>query len=939
MSEEKNIRLAKAASEFNVAISHIADLLKSKGFTVDPKPTTKLSEEMYNQLLKEFGKDKDLKGKADSLSIGIGRKLEKEKTDKPEEVAVVEPVKKVEEVEVVEKVVVQKEVPEVKEIKEEIPVIEKQKEPEVEVIKARKEKVEEIKIVGKIDLDRKKTKKPVEEPKIEEPVKEEVAPVVEVKTEIEKPEIKEEKKQEIVVPQVKEETEKKSDEREMIETKKVTLEGPKIVGKIEIKEEKKPERRPHTQVGANNADNKRKKRKRIKKHERINVDKLKEEERQKENRARETGTATNRFIKKPEVVDPEAAQRKIQEQIRNTLAKLSGGVQRGKGARAGKQMKRERREAAELVEAEAAGSNVLQVAEFTSLSELASLMNVSPTDLVQSCFNLGMMVSINQRLDAEIIELLADENGYKVQFINATEDDLEEETTEEDPALLEHRPPIVTIMGHVDHGKTSLLDYIRETNVVAGEKGGITQHIGAYEVDLPNGKRIAFLDTPGHEAFTAMRARGAKLTDIAVIVIAADDQVMPQTKEAISHAQAAGVPMVFALNKIDKVGANIDKIKEQLSQMNVLVEDWGGKFQCQEISAKSGIGIETLLEKILLESELLDLKANPNKEAIGTIIEASLDKGRGYVSNIMVQEGTLKVGDMMVAGPYYGKVKAMFDERSKRITEAGPSTPLLVLGLNGAPQAGEKFKTFDDEAEAKNVANKRSQILREQGIRTKKHITLEEIGRRKALGTFRELNIIIKADVDGSMEALTDSLLKLTTAEVQVNAIFKGVGQITESDVMLASASDAVIVGFQVRPSSAVRKLAEKEGVEIRLYSIIYNAIEEIKAAMEGMLAPKLEEKVTCIVEVREAFKISKVGTVAGCMVTEGKITRQTKIRVLRNGIVTHTGTLSSLKRFKDDAKEVPSGMECGLTINNFNDIEVGDQIEGYEEVEVKRTL
>ena len=491
-----------------------------------------------------------------------------------------------------------------------------------------------------------------------------------------------------------------------------------------------------------------------------------------------------------------------------------------------KQMKRERREAAEIEAAEAATNSALQVAEFTSLSELASLMNVSPTALVQSCFNLGMMVSINQRLDAEIIELLAEENGFKVQFINANEEDIDEEEEIDDPESLEHRPPIVTIMGHVDHGKTSLLDYIRETNVVAGEKGGITQHIGAYEVDLPNGKRIAFLDTPGHEAFTAMRARGAKLTDIAVIVVAADDQVMPQTKEAISHAQAASVPMVFAINKIDKAGANPDKIKEQLSQMNILVEDWGGKFQSQEISAKSGLNVENLLEKILLEAELLELKANPDKPAIGTIIEASLDKGRGYVSNIMVQEGTLHVGDMMVAGPFFGKVKAMFNERNQRVTEAGPSTPVLVLGLNGAPQAGEKFKIYEDETQAKSVANKRSQILREQGIRTKKHITLEEIGRRKALGNFRELNIIIKADVDGSTEALTDSLQKLSTKEVQVNVIYKGVGQITESDIMLASASDALIVGFQVRPSSSVRKLAEKEGVEIRLYSIIYNDIE-----------------------------------------------------------------------------------------------------------------
>ncbi len=920
MSEEKSIRLAKAASEFNVAISHIVDLLNGKGFTIDVKPTTKLSEEMYNVLLKEFSKDKGMKEKADQLSIGIGRKLEKEKAEEAEA-----PVVKKQEEEIVAKV--------------EKPVKEKEvKEAEVEtpsdVIKARKEKVEEFKVVGKIDLGKKKTKKQTESPVEESEEKTKVKTEKQEEVKIEEP-VTEEKIEEVVELKKSESPviEEKG-EREMIETKKVTLEGPKIVGRIEIREEKKPEKKYQAEIQGE----RKKKRKRIKKHERINVDKVKEEEKQKENRERERGT-TSRFVKKPEV-DAETAERQIQEQIRNTLAKLSTGTQqKGRGSKVAKQLKREKREAAEQEAADAVDSNLIQVAEFTTLAELASLMNVSPPALVQSCFNLGMMVSINQRLDAEIIELLAEENGYKVQFINATEDDLEEEEYEDDPDSLTHRPPIVTIMGHVDHGKTSLLDYIRETNVVAGEKGGITQHIGAYEVDLPNGKRIAFLDTPGHEAFTAMRARGAKLTDIAVIVIAADDQVMPQTKEAISHAQAAGVPMVFAINKIDKPGANIDKIKEQLSQLNILVEDWGGKFQSQEISAKSGLGVETLLEKILLEAEILDLKANPDKEAIGTIIEASLDKGRGYVSNIMVQEGTLSVGDMMVAGPYFGKVKAMFNERSQRVDQAGPSIPVLVLGLNGAPQAGEKFKVYEDEAEAKAVANKRSQILREQGIRTKKHITLEEIGRRKALGTFRELNIIIKADVDGSAEALTDSLLKLSTKEVQVNVIFKSVGQITESDIMLASASDAVIVGFQVRPSSSVRKLAEKEGVEIRLYSIIYNAIEEIKAAMEGMLAPKMEEKITCTVEIREAFKISKIGTVAGCYVTEGKITRQTKIRVLRDGIVIHTGTLSSLKRFKDDAKEIPSGMECGLTINNFNDIEVGDILEGYEEVEVKRTL
>lgn len=919
MSEEKSIRLAKAASEFNVSLAHIVDLLKTKGFSVEAKPTSKITEEMHNILLKEFGKDKDLKGKADQLNIGIGRKLEKEKLEKEEAEAAAktEPEPVVEEKPVVKKAAEKK-------VEEEAPVAEPEATPEV--IKVSRGKVG-LTVVDKIDLDKKKTKKttetPVEQPEAEKPKKTARKQEEPVEAKVEAP---------IVKPVVQEVPEKKAaPEMEMIETKKVTLEGPKIIGKIEIKEEKKPEKR------GTDANAEKKKRKRIVKHERINVDKVREEERQRENRNRDQRGGVG-GVRRTEV-NTEEQQRQIQEQIRATLAKLTGGQQKGRGSRMAKQMKRERREAAEIEAAEAATNSALQVAEFTSLSELASLMNVSPTALVQSCFNLGMMVSINQRLDAEIIELLAEENGFKVQFINANEEEIEEEEVADEPEDMEARPPIVTIMGHVDHGKTSLLDYIRETNVVAGEKGGITQHIGAYEVDLPSGKRIAFLDTPGHEAFTAMRARGAKLTDIAVIVIAADDQVMPQTKEAISHAQAANVPMVFAINKIDKPGANPDKIKEQLSQMNILVEDWGGKFQCQEISAKSGLNVEIILDKILLEAEMLELKANPDKPAVGTIIEASLDKGRGYVSNIMVQEGTLSVGDMMVAGPFFGKVKAMFNERNQRVQEAGPSTPVLVLGLNGAPQAGEKFKIYEDETQAKSVANKRSQILREQGIRTKKHITLEEIGRRKALGTFRELNIIIKADVDGSTEALTDSLQKLSTKEVQVNVIYKGVGQITESDVMLASASDALIVGFQVRPSSSVRRLAEKEGVEIRLYSIIYNAIEEVKAAMEGMLAPKMEEKITSMLEVRDTFKISKVGTIAGCYVTEGKITRNTKIRLIRDGIVIHTGTLSSLKRFKDDAKEVTTSMECGLTINNYNDIQPGDLIEGYEEVEVKRSL
>lgn len=919
MSEEKNIRLAKAAGEFNVAMPHIVELLTSKGFSIDNKPTTKLTEDMYNVLLKEYGKDKVMKEKADLVNIGVARK-----TDKAEEIIPEKVVEKPVEKEEPPAVKIKEEEKEKPVLVEEVKKVSEKPTADDDVIKGRKEKVEQPKVIGKIELDGGKKVK-AEKAKTEAPVEKEKAEQEEKRTVLKTTDIPEDTPP-VTVTQ-KEEV--RSEEPEMIERKKVTLEGPKIMGKIELKEERKPERKRDFPPRPGQQDD-RKKRKRIKKTgERINVEKVKEDQRKDDRQIRERG----RDDRKP-LVTAEDQEKIIQEQIRNTLAKLSGG--RGRSNRG--KVKKTKREDTERGVQEMQ-SNVLQVAEFTSLAELASLMNVPATDLVQKCFDLGMMVSINQRLDAEILELLGEEFGFKISFIDVSSDIEEEDEEEDDPATLKSRPPIVTIMGHVDHGKTSLLDYIRETNVVAGEKGGITQHIGAYEVVLPKGERIAFLDTPGHEAFTAMRARGAKLTDIAVIVIAADDQVMPQTKEAISHAQAAGVPMVFAINKVDKPGANTEKIKEQLSQMNILVEDWGGKYQSQEISAKSGLNIDSLLEKILLEAELLDLKANDEKEAQGTIIEALLDKGRGYTSNIMVQEGTLRVGDMMVAGPYFGRVKAMFNERNQKITDAGPSTPVLVLGLNGAPQAGEKFKVYEDEDEAKSVANKRLIILREQGIRTKKHITLEEIGRRKALGTFRELNIIIKADVDGSMEALTDSLLKLSTGEVQVNIIFKGVGQITESDVMLASASDAVIVGFQVRPSAPVRKLAEKEGVEIRLYSIIYNAIEEVKAAMEGMLAPKTEEKITCTVEIREVFKISKVGTIAGCYVQEGRITRNTRIRILRNGIVIHTGNLASLKRFKDDVKEVTTGMECGLNINNFNDIEIGDIIEGYEEVEVKRTL
>jgi translation initiation factor IF-2 len=584
-------------------------------------------------------------------------------------------------------------------------------------------------------------------------------------------------------------------------------------------------------------------------------------------------------------------------------------------------------------------SKILKVTEFVTANELAKMMDVPVTQVISTCMSLGMFVSINQRLDAETLTIVADEFGFEVQFISASDEQETVAVVEDKPEDLIPRAPIVTVMGHVDHGKTSLLDFVRKANVIAGEAGGITQHIGAYEVQLDSGKKITFLDTPGHEAFTAMRARGASVTDIVIIVIAADDSVMPQTKEAINHAQAAGVPIIFALNKIDKPGANPDKVREQLSAMNILVEEWGGKYQCQEISAKQGLNVDVLLEKVMLEAELLELKANPNKHAVGTVIEAALDKGRGIVTTILVQSGTLKVGDPILAGCYSGKVKALFNERGNKVESVGPSQPIQVLGMNGAPQAGDKFNSMESEVEAREIANKRLQLQREQGIRTQKHITLDEIGRRLAIGNFKELNIIVKGDVDGSIEALSDSLLKLSTQEIQINIIHKSVGQISESDVLLASASDAIIIGFQVRPSLNARKLAEQEQIDIRMYSIIYDAINEIKSAMEGMLAPQFEEKIVANVEIRETFKISKVGTIAGCMVLDGKINRNSKIRIIRDGVVLHTGELASLKRFKDDVKEVATNYECGLNIQNYNEIEVGDIVEAFEQVEIKRKL
>jgi len=735
-----------------------------------------------------------------------------------------------------------------------------------------------------------------------------------------------------------------------LQTKFTKLEGPKILSKIELPSPSRPEPRKPV-ASSSDEDSKSKKRKR----KRLNKGK---------NGTAETpstatpGTATPRVVTparphdkskakpgvkgntRPAMPKAELTDEDIQKQIKETLQRLSGT---GK-SKASKYRREKRNVISQHMQEEVArleeDKKILKVTEFVTANDLSVMMDVPVTKIIGTCMTLGMFVSINQRLDAETISVLADEFGYKVEFVSVEVQEAIDNTDEaDDPALLKPRNPIVTVMGHVDHGKTSLLDHIRNANVIAGEAGGITQHIGAYEVQLEDGRKITFLDTPGHEAFTAMRARGAQVTDIVIIVVAADDTVMPQTKEAINHAQAAGVPMVFAINKIDKNGANPEKIKEELSKLNILVEDWGGKYQSQEISAKKGINVTELLDKVLLEAELLDLKANPEARASGTVIESSLDKGRGYVAKLLVQNGTLKLGDFILAGSVYGKVKAMYNERNISIKEAGPSAPVLLLGLTGAPQAGDKFKVMVDEREAKQIATKRQQLQREQGIRTQKHITLDEIGRRIAIGDFKELNIIVKADVDGSVEALSDSLLKLSTPQVQVNVIHKSVGAITESDVLLASASNAIIAGFQVRPSMSARKLAEREEIDIRFYSIIYTAINEIKLAIEGMLAPEIEEKIVCNVEVREVFRNSKVGAIAGCMVLDGKITRNTRIRVIRDGIVVHSGSLGSLKRFKDDVKEVLTGYECGLNIDNFNDIKIGDIIEGYEEVEVKRKL
>ncbi len=797
-------------------------------------------------------------------------------------------------------------------------------------------------MVSKIDLDaltrpksgKKKEEKTEEkaEEKIDEKAEEKTEPAGQVTETPQKETGATAKDESDKVADIKEEIIEQKEEKAVtpiFKTEVRKLSGPTVVGKIElpIEEKKKSDDTAH---GDSAEARKKKKRKRIRKDkERIT---LKDTDEKKDTQQQ----LQKKKKKKP--IRPEVNEEDVQKQVKETLARLTA-----KGKSKGSKYRREKRDFVaerqkEEVEKKELEKNIIKVTEFVSVNELATMMDIPVTDVISTCMNLGLFVSINQRLDAETMALVAEEFGFRVEFVSAELQDLVREVEDEAEDLLP-RPPIVTVMGHVDHGKTKLLDFIRRTNVIAGEAGGITQHIGAYHVTLDDGRRLTFLDTPGHEAFTAMRARGAQITDVAIIVVAADDGVMPQTIEAINHASAAGVPIVFAINKVDKPTANPEKIKEELAQMNYLVEDWGGKYQSQEISAINGLNIDLLLDKVLLEAELLDLKANPEKPAVGTVIESSLDKGRGYITTILVKAGTLRVGDVILAGTCFGHVKAMHNERGNKVKEAGPAMPVLILGLNGAPQAGDKFNVMESDREAKDIANKRGQLQREMDLRTQKHITLDEIGRRIAIGNFQELNIIVKGDVDGSVEALSDSLIKLSTPEIQVNIIHKAVGQISESDILLAAASNAIVVGFQVRPSISARKLAESEQIDVRLYSIIYSAIEEIKSAMEGMLSPEEREEITGTAEIREVFKITKVGTIAGCMVREGKINRSLKVRVIRDGIVIYTGELGSLKRFKDDVREVASGLECGLNIQNFNDIKVGDLVESFKITEIRKTL
>lgn len=974
------IRLSKIARQFNIGLGTLIDFLNGKGANITSSdPNAKISDEFMPAVEAKFGGD--LAAKQDSEKVATKLKemidVSKKKPSSEEDEAEKEVIIKT------TSIAATQEKPAVAQKPVEAPVLEKQPEPVVEEtpapvavapVEAPAEKVVETPIVASAPVEEEIAPSAPEKPAEEEsqkPERESFGPKIIDKIDLDsigkKKPVVEEKPAEPEAPEtqetvaespaaepvkpVEEQPVRKEPREAVIEVEK--LAGPKVMGKVDLSKFETPKKKG--------------KRERIKpgQSQKVDVTKINASNNQskggngggkngggfgkdgKRNDSNGGGKGRNRgkdrFRPAMTEAETEEMQKEIQKQIKETYARMNEG--KGKN-NFGAKHRKEKREAAadrlqEEIQQQELDKKVLKVTEFVTVNDLATLMNNTPvTKVIAACMSLGLMVSINQRLDAETLVLVAEEFGYEVEFVtaNLTEEINSEEETDK-PEDLVPRPPVITVMGHVDHGKTSLLDYIRKANVIAGEAGGITQHIGAYNVKLPSGRRITFLDTPGHEAFTAMRARGAKMTDLAIIIIAADDAIMPQTVEAISHAQAAGVPMVFAINKIDKPGANPDKIREQLSNMNILVEDWGGKYQCQEISAKKGINVDLLLDKVLLEADMLDLKANPNRRATGAVIESSLDKGRGYLATVLVQNGTMRVGDVMLSGCYTGRVKAMFNERGQKVDEAGPSTPVSVLGLNGAPTAGETFNIMADEREAKEIANKREQLIRIQGIKTQKHMTLEEIGRRIAIGNFKELNVIVKGDVDGSVEALSDSLIKLSTEEVRVNVIHKAVGAISESDVLLAAASDAVIIGFQVRPSTGARKLAEKEEIEIRLYSVIYDAINEVKDGIEGMLAPEEKEEITATAEVLETFKISKVGTIAGAIVREGKLQRTSKIRVIRDGIVVYTGELGSLKRFKDDVKEVVSGQDCGLNILNYNDIKVGDIVEAYQVVEVKRTL
>ena len=943
------IRLSKLTKQFSIGLARLVDFLNEKGANVEMNPNAKVSDEFLPLIEAKFGEDLKLKKDSEKVTIKLKEIIEMgaKKKAAPEEEEVLE--KEV----VIKSNVLNTELPEATQpapVKETQPVEEvkpapvKVEEQPVDVKPAAEPAAEKVvagpKVVAKIDLSQFEKKAPVKEE-----VKPAPAPVEEKKPEPApapaptpaaapaQPEVKAEPRE------VKVEVER--------------LAGPKVVDKIDLSQfDKKKKKKKRERIGkdggsqkvdvtkveaTNNAGKKDKNN-----NKGGNNAQQAQQGQGKNNKKNRRDRGGDKFKPAMTEAEQEEMQKEIQKQIKETYARMNESKKGNFGAK----HRKEKRELAsqrmqEEMEMQELEQKVLKVTEFVTVNDLATLMNNTPvTKVIGACMSLGMMVSINQRLDAETLVLVAEEFGYEVEFVTANlTDAIAQGEIEESEADLVSRPPVITVMGHVDHGKTSLLDHIRKANVIAGEAGGITQHIGAYNVKLPDGQRITFLDTPGHEAFTAMRARGAKMTDVAIIIVAADDCIMPQTVEAINHAQAAGVPMVFAINKIDKPGANPEKIREQLSNMNILVEDWGGKFQCQEISAKKGINVDLLLEKVLLESEMLELKANPNKKASGAIIESSLDKGRGYLATILVQSGTLRVGDVMLSGCYTGRVKAMFNERGQKVSEAGPSTPVSVLGLNGAPTAGETFVVMADEKEAKDIANKREQLIRIQGIKTQKHMTLEEIGRRIAIGNFKELNVIVKGDVDGSVEALSDSIIKLSTEEVRVNVIHKAVGAISESDILLAAASDAIIIGFQVRPMTSARKLAEKEEIEIRLYSVIYDCINELKSGIEGMLEPEQKEVVTATAEVQETFKISKVGTIAGCIVREGKLHRNAKVRVIRDGIVIYTGELGSLKRFKDDAKEVTMGQDCGLNIQGYNDIKVGDVVEAYTIEEIKRTL